>query len=584
MKRIFTPLALLFALSGTLRAQSFDWAYAIGDTGADDGTDLTTDAAGNVYITGRFEGTVDFDPGTGTYPLTAPVTTLGERDIFICKYTSAGAFVWAKQISARTVNTYEYRPVIALDGSGNVIISGLFQGTQDFNPGTGTFMMTAGSVGNLFLEKLDNNGNFIWAKCVNGNSWQMPSDLQADASGNIYLGGYLQGTADFDMDAGVHNLTAASTSTPAGFIAKYDASGALSWANQIGGSTSGGTFDVVNALALDPSGNVYVTGSFDGTEDLDPGAATLMMTAGGAFQAFVMKLTNAGNLVWVKQTQGGSSSEIRGNSIAVDANGNTYYTGDYYGTVDLDPGAGLHTITSSGTNTQIFVSKLDNAGNFAWGGMQGGDGTLDFGSAITLDNNGNVYCTGFFSKTVDFDMSSAVHSVTSTMPGFTETYINKMDANGNFVWVKVLENGNIYGTALAVDPDGDIYVTGQLNDYWNVDFDPDTAAVHYITAAGQTDAYLLKLKSATAGVDEKAANAVFAMYPNPSAELVNIYKPMNGQATMRLFSLTGELLLSHTMNGNTDQIDVSGLSNGIYFLQLQDEKGNISSQKLQVMH
>ncbi|MBL8812686.1 MAG: hypothetical protein JNM43_21150 [Planctomycetaceae bacterium] len=151
------PLEVRQLLTG-----DFDSAVRFGSTGEDYGQAIATDASGNVYTTGAFEGTVDFDPGSGT----ANLTSSGGPDIFVCKLDSAGNFVWAKRMGG----TFDERSKgIAVDRSGNVLTIGFFFGTADFDPGNGTTVLTSAGASDVFVSKLDSTGNFVWAKRWGGN-------------------------------------------------------------------------------------------------------------------------------------------------------------------------------------------------------------------------------------------------------------------------------------------------------------------------------------------------------------------------------------------------------------------------------
>ena len=195
----------------------------------------------------------------------------------------------------------------------------------------------------------------------------------------------------------------------------------LQWAKQFTGPD-----DVFsNAVARDASGNVYTTGSFRGTVDFDPGPATFNLISPGPDFMFVSKLDAAGNFVWAKQI-GEAGTPCRGNSIALDASGNVYTTGAFGGgaggTVDFDPGPAIFNLTSAGQD-DIFVSKLDAAGNFVWAKQLGGTDT-DAGRSIALDASGNVYTTGSFSGTADFDPGAATFNLTAA--GGFDIFVSKL--------------------------------------------------------------------------------------------------------------------------------------------------------------
>ena len=171
-----------------------------------------------------------------------------------------------------------------------------------------------------------------------------------------------------------------------------DSAGNFVWARQLGGTGNG--------IAVDASGNVLTTGSFGGTADFDPGAGTNNLTSAGSFDIFISKLDSAGNLSLAFAVGAAAGGTDKGQAIATDAAGNVYTTGYFQGTIDFDPGPGVSLMTSAG-GTDIFVVKLDSAGNFVWARQFGGTSD-DQGNGIAVDASGNVLTTGYFKGTADF--------------------------------------------------------------------------------------------------------------------------------------------------------------------------------------
>lgn len=425
--------------SGTLL-----WAKKLGGTGNDIGYAIVVDASGNVYTTGSFIGTADFDPGTSTYNLTAPG---GNADAFISKLNSSGNFVWAKKIGDTNVD--EGRG-IALDASGNVLTTGYFSSTNtDFDPGTGTSTISPGGYNDAYVSKLDASGNFVWAKAFSGPNYEEGNAIATDASNNVYVTGLFRSSADFDPGTGTSYLTSLGWKDI--FIVRLTSSGTLSWAKRIGDVNE----DEGKAMAVDASGNVYVTGYFNGSPDFDPGTGTTTLTAAGSNDVFVCKFSTSGTLTWAKSF--GTTTEECGMAIDIDASGNAYTTGYFYGAVDFDPGAGTKTLTPSGNN-DVFISKLDVSGNYVWAKKMGGT-NFDFGTALTLDNNGNVITAGYFQGTSDYDPGAGIFNLTSA--GSYDIFVSKSqniahisDADSEENGIKIYpnpasENTKIVGTNLT---------------------------------------------------------------------------------------------------------------------------------------
>lgn len=412
---------------------NFLWAKQIGGILPDGGSSIAIDASGNLYITGEFDGTVDFDPNAGTYSL----TSLGVSDIFILKLDAQGNFIWAKQMAGVLD---DYGTSIAIDLSGNVYTKGTFQGTVDFDPGVGSYPLTADGSDDVFISKLTSSGNFVWAVQLGGNSYYLGISIAIDATGNVYTTGSFYGVADFDPGPGIFNLTC-STNTNDIFISKINSSGNFVWAKQIGGKN----YDDGQSLTLDAMSNVYITGNFSDTVDFDPGIGitNLIDTIVGSSDIFVLKLNSSGNFVWVKQMGGTIYSE--GTSIATDVNGNIYTIGHFKGMADFDPSLSNFYLTSLGGNSDVFISKLDNNGNFLWAQQLGGVAD-EYANAITLDGSGNVYSVGTFYGTTDFDPGVGVFNLISAGQG--DIYVHKMSQSS----VGIIENNSSVSMSLFPNP------------------------------------------------------------------------------------------------------------------------------------
>ena len=470
------PLEVRQLLTG-----DFVWANAVGSTSSDQAADVTTDSAGNVYTTGSFSGTVDFDLGPGVTNLTSP----SGFGMFVTKVNSSGLLIWARSILNGGSFGSASPKSIAVDSAGNVLTTGLFQGTVDFDPGVGVTNIASSVDIDAFVSKLDSSGNFAWARSVGGGGPSVQVDqgtgIAADSSGNVYTTGYFTGTADFDPGSGTTQLVSAGVSDV--FVWKLNSAGIFQWARRMGG----GGNDISTGIAIDASGNVHTTGYFYGTADFDPGAGVRELTSNGSIvnDVFVSKLSSSGTYLWARQL-GGSASDT-GTSIAVDALGNVYTAGDFNGTADFDPGAGVNNLASAGDD-DVFVSKLDSSGNHVWARRMGGsDG--DFPTDIALDSAGNAHITGYFSGTADFDPGVGINSLTSA--GGSDAFIFNLDASGNHLWARSFGGNDIdAANGIALDFAGNIHVAGSF--FETVDFDPGFGTAHR-TSAGSFDAFTLKL-------------------------------------------------------------------------------------------
>jgi hypothetical protein len=393
-------------------------------------------------------------------------------------------FNWAKQLGspATTFLCYSTKS----DHNGNVITVGVFTGVVDFDPGPGTFTMASvASSNDIFILKLDGNGNFVWAKQIGGVSQNdQASELITDAAGNAYFTGKFGGTVDFDPGPNVLNFTANGDDF---YVVKMDANGNLVWAKVLSTPNS----DYGQDICLDQSGNVFVLGRVVGNVDVDPGPGFSLLNFSSA-GTLLLKLDNAGNFIYGKKMDGIAGGQVTPRAVITDANGNVFISGDYLGNVDLDPGPSTSTITPGGpAQLDGFIEKLDVNGNFAWAatinGNFGPKGIFD----LQVDQNNNLLAVGFFSNTVDFE--SGPGTTTLTGLGGYDAYLLKYSSAGNFVFVKHFGGT---GSEVALEIDKDAYNNFVIGGYFSgtVDFDPNPTT-NTLTASS-TNPFILKLDSA----------------------------------------------------------------------------------------
>ncbi|PBQ32072.1 hypothetical protein CNR22_09915 [Sphingobacteriaceae bacterium] len=379
---------------------SFRWAKSMGGPSDASGISITTDSVGNIFTLGAFEDSVDCDPGPGVANVIGYNST---SNVFISKLDSNGAYVWAKAIKGFNV----YPSSIKLDAIGNIYVAGYF--VQAYvNMGNSTFSITSHSAGyfDAFVCKLDANGNFIWIKRLGGALDDAAYYMEVNSYGDIYLTGSFQSTADFDPDLNTYMLSSANSDDV--FVCKLDSSGNFGWATRIGGPGS----QYATAISLSASGNVYITGNLFGTI-YHQGSTSYTLNAQGGTDFFVCKLSQQGVVSWIHKI--GSSSGLEySNAIESDDFGNIYMHGSFGGTTDFDPGPNTYTL-SPDSGAAFFVLKLDTAGNFKWAKNFVFNWNTYWGNKIIdSDYYGNVYLTGPFFGLTDFDPGPASYTASAT--------------------------------------------------------------------------------------------------------------------------------------------------------------------------
>jgi hypothetical protein len=369
------------------------WAIQAGGTDRDYGIDITLDGQGNAWVTGHFEGTASF----GSHTLTAN----GEYDVFAAKLDSSGNWLWAVQAGGPD---FDYGTGIALDGAGNAYLSGYFYGTATFGSqslvasggesdadifvakldpdgnwlwavtaggteddagfriavdgsgnaclvgmfkNTATFgsqTLTASGDFDVFVAKLDPSGNWLWAAGAGGIHPDSGYGTALEDSGVVYVTGLFMGTATF----GSHTLTASADDTNTDiFVARLDPSGNWLWAARAGGTDHDAGFNIVT----DGSGNAWVTGVFSRTATF----GSHSLTAGGYYDVFVAKLNPSGNWLWAARAGGTEFDDSYGYGIALDGSDNACVTGYFNGTANF----GSHSLITNG-HRDIFVARIEN--------------------------------------------------------------------------------------------------------------------------------------------------------------------------------------------------------------------------------
>lgn len=595
MKTLLTIALALWALSA--KTQTFSWVKQLGGAGNDVVYSIVTDAGGNIYTTGKLEGTVDFDPGAGVFNLTAS----GSTDVFVCKSDASGNLIWAKQFGSDYTLPGEEGKGIAVSASGSIYVTGTFRDTADMDPGPGVFNLITTVVcpshphTDIFILKLTAEGDFVWAGQVGGKGYDHAIGITLgidDAmliTGDYTMINLVGETRVVDMDPGPGEYLVSNIyGVGAAFVLKLDSSGTFQWVDSFhstGGSVVGCTGMDGNvrshAIAVDGSGNIYSTGIFGSSTDFDPGAGTNTLTPSGGMNAYVLKLNNTGGLVWARHFTGGS---CYGYDVAVDGSGNVYTTGQFANTVDFNPGTGANKIKAPGSpgTPNIYVSKLNASGNYVWA-MQLGGNSADYAYSIDMDASGNVYTTGNFTGTADFNPSSAKYNLTSAGAG--DVFVSKLTSAGAFAWaVRLGGTADERAYCIEVTPSGNVLSTGTFNG--TADFNPGSGTFN-LTSTGVADAYIHMMGAGSpriGALHEQGFASEVKLYPNPVHEALNIVAHESIEEII-IMDARGRLVKQipfAEQNGGTVSIDVSALEAGIYSVRVM-HSGKVTINKVVVI-
>jgi len=416
---------------------------------------IVVDSSGASVVLGYLKGKVDFGGGL--------LTSAGNGDVYLVKYSASGGYLWSQRFGG----TSDERPRgIAIDASGNVVITGFFGGTVSFGGAALTGTSASG-----FVAKYSPSGGHLWSRrLTTGAALDEGRAVGVDGGGNVIVAAGLYGTADF----GGGSITSAGAGDIV--LVKYDSGGNYLWSRRIGGASD----DVVMSLAVDTVTGEFVAGGyFGGSVDFAGGGGTPLTSAGGN-DAFVAKYSSSGTRVWAQRW--GSTSDDKTFSVALDALGNVAATGLF--TFNVDFGGGPIANAGVAGSGDIFLVKLSPAGLHQWSKGFGSSTALnELGYGVDFDSVGNVLLTGSIAMPVDFGGGSL------SGDGYYNAFLAKFDPAGVHRWSKRYLGGgagNSNGRAITADSTGNVLATGDY-DSW-INFGGAT-----MTSPGGADGYLVKL-------------------------------------------------------------------------------------------
>ena len=423
------------------------WAKAVGDAAEQTAASVAVDAAGNVLVAGAFAGSLTF--GTTT------LTSAGATDVFVAKLDAAGNAVWAKSFGGAKDQA---ATSVAVDAAGNVVVTGLFLGSVGF--GGATFTSAGCCFQDVFVVKLDSQGNHLWSKQFGDVNGDTGRTVAVDAAGNVLVAGEFQ--------TGI-NLGGAALVGAGGydvFVAKLDPQGNHVWSKGFGAAADQGVSGIAAAGATN---DVVITGESAGS--IAFGGAPV--TAAGASAAYVARLGGAaGAHVWSKGFGDGSAAGV---GVAANADGDVVAIGDFQGTIDF--GGGPH---ESPVNDDVFVVKLDAAGGHLWSRTYG-DSLAQRARAVAIGADGSVGIAGRFGGSIDLGGGAFASA------GIFDGFVAKLDADGCHLHSRALSSAAFDSSeGVGLDPTGHLVVAGSFGG-------PLDFGAGAVTPSGGADVFVARL-------------------------------------------------------------------------------------------
>ncbi|MDP4282542.1 MAG: T9SS type A sorting domain-containing protein, partial [Bacteroidota bacterium] len=334
------------------------------------------------------------------------------------------------------------------------------------------------------------------------------------------------------------------------FLVKYNAFGTVLWARNEGGTND----DIGYSVVSDASGNIYMTGYFS-YDTITVGPYTLPNA--GSIDMLVVKYDSGGNVLWAKK--GGGTSDDRSSSVAVDASGNVFVTGNFSSPVISFDSL---TLTNSGV-VDMFIVKYDENGNAIWANNAVGTYS-DQGNSVASEASGNTIVTGLFNSP-----SITFGTYTLTNSGNDDIFLVRYDSDGNAIWAEAIGGAQPdYGFSITMNSSGDAVVTGSFSSP-EITFGSDT-----LLNPGNFPVFIAKAKWIYTGIDEAEISSKISVYPNPATEIITIKVPEgNTKVRIKIENIDGVEIMQKEIFESKVTMGIGDLPRGLYFIRIMSENG-----------
>ena len=486
---------LIIPFSQLAQTSNLDWAKVYGDEDRVVPSKTVTSISGSHYTIGSHNGKVDLHTDTNASLIyNASSNNSNYYDMYIQKVNSDGSFAWAFAIPSRAILASGRG--ICVDSQSNIYVTGQTYSFRDFDPSPAPGDTALSPINNsIFIAKYDSSGNFIWLKTIYGS--QNRNGSIALQNNSLYIYGNFQTACD--MDPSPTSTYMLSGGQIEHFILNLDTAGNFRWAKSFGGKFD----DNAGAMTLDANGDILITGLFRDTADFQTDSnLTFNLVASGSIDVdpFVAKFDSLGNFIWAQQFVSYGSADIM-NGISTDSKNNVYVSGIVGGGLDVDPSSATHYISRTNGYNDGFLVKLDSVGDFKWAYVMNSP-HYSKANQVCNDQRDNVYLTGYFRDSVDFDPGNAVHNKYANSG--SDIFILMLDSSGNLGWVHQMGNnviGGSEGIGVYVNENDDLIATGIYKAA--MDFDPTPAVLMLpsYSLGGGVNAYILKFSQCFPSLD-----------------------------------------------------------------------------------
>lgn len=550
MKHIIFTIIILSSLFSSAQYSSTGGFSNI--TGDFIGYGITSDLSGNILICGIGGPELVFPTIDGQLSLTCS----DAYDGVVCKLNPNGECLWAASFGSISNNS-EWANSIVADDEENVYVAGNFIGLVDFDPSENETILNGGT-GDGYLVKLNSNGELIWVKTISGSGVDRAHCVTISQNGEILVSG-IMGTNGYIGDPS-HPMLAGETGT---FIASFDSDGNVNWHKSL---ITTGSSNIVS-ITSDGDSNIYGTGLFSSTMDLDPSEGEFILEEIGGQDGCFFKLDSEGNFIWGGQFSSGGQDW--GYDIAVNENNEAFIVGVFQDEATISNGTNDYTV-SAPTGSRALLLKLTVNGDVAWAYPVEGDASTR-GQCVEIDANGDIWFGGFFNGTSDFDPSNELFNYTSQ--GSTDAFVLQLNTDGDFL--NAFQLGGELGQqfrSIFCTTENELLLTGVT--HGDTDFDISQNAD--VQTVSDKSAFYLKIISNTQFVEDVFRNTEKIFYPNLIGYSDKSIR-LNASGTFSLYNSSGARIAEYgwRRKGTTIYIDEPS---GLYFIRMNSFNQEITER------
>ena len=562
MKKVITIVfALVICLGVKGQVPQWEWARGGNNTNTisySSRTGITVDKNNNTYCA------VDF---IDSITVGTTILVCQYHSTYLAKYDENGNLLWVKTLAYSDASIHSYS--IGIDANANVYVSGSYSGTY---AAFGTDTLTGGG---QYLVKYDSTGNVIYAVPSAAGKMAVSPNGEIFIAGNSYMFAFL---------AGPVTLWNYGPSTYYdGYLVKYNSLGTFDWVQHIGGYQD----DEIFGIAADEFGNCYISGFFSSYAPTFGGA--YLINNGSSFNSgnmFVAKFNSAGSCLWARKA-GDKYSFVSSNSVCTNSNNKIIVGGNYANqgitghdtsNVIFDTDTLICTHQSSTLISNSFIAQYDTAGNFEW--VKNSSLTSTLPRTVASDGDGNIYLRG--GRMINNDsLHDITFETTTVVPINTTTndnmYLFKFNSSGSVTWAESLVGGgwSVSPNCVVVN-NCNVFISGDFS------YSPFGIGTNTLINNGGNASFIAKLQNGapcSLSSPEIPNQQSIEIYPNPATTQLTSQSRTYGNTstieTIHIYNVLGEMVQSSDIGHQTSDVtlDVSGLNNGIYFIEVKGEKG-----------